>query len=384
VNIKLKLGEAQKKHDQAKQELRDTSRRAALIREAISYLQAPSEDQISECPLCGHKAPNLLDHLRKEYELKIANQTQQTEEKIRSIEGSVTGLDGLLKKHKDVAKSRAEAEEKLSKYRIEVMKVLGRKLGDDDEPSALLSKELEAISEELKKLAAAVKRKQERLTEIERDLDKINFVEEILELEQKKAVIENIKESPEFKNVEDLRNDAARLVDHVKAVKAAIAAASNKAAKDKISSADKRIDSYFRKLTDYPELKKLKMTVEFDVRRGNTYLFTTDNGQDVRPILSQGDLNALALSIFLGLACAGGDANPFGFVILDDFSQSLGTKHKTRLAVILNEVLATKRLLLSTMDAEMHELLDAKITKKKKTHIFGEWTPVGGPFIESE
>jgi hypothetical protein len=137
-------------------------------------------------------------------------------------------------------------------------------------------------------------------------------------------------------------------------------------------------------LTDYPELKRLKMTVKPDAKNRNTYDFMADDDRDLRPILSQGDLNALALSIFLGLACAGADCNPFGFVILDDFSQSLGTQHKKRLAVVLNNVLATKRLLLSTMDAEMRELLDANLTKQKKTYVFGEWTPDGGPTIQTE
>ncbi|GAI61761.1 unnamed protein product, partial [marine sediment metagenome] len=36
------------------------------------------------------------------------------------------------------------------------------------------------------------------------------------------------------------------------------------------------------------------------------------------PILSQGDLNSLALSIFLGLSKTSGDSHPLGFVLMDD------------------------------------------------------------------
>ena len=383
--MKSTAEKAQEKRDQAKQELRDANSRAALVDEAIKYLEKSSDEPIpSECPLCGHKAADLLDHLRKEYEQKIAKQTEKIKEKIKSLDSNIEDLQGLLKKHRDLSKSFETAEGKLLQSRAAVAKVLGTRLEDDDDPMAILTKKLEAISKELKRLGDAVQRKQKNLTEIEEELDKISLVWEILELEQKKAVIERVKESSEYNRLESLRDDAAKLVEDVKAVKAAIAAASHKEAKDKISSAEKKIDSYFRKLTNYPDLKKLKMTVQSDTKNRNSYDFTADNDQDLRPILSQGDLNALALSIFLGLACAGGDANPFGFVILDDFSQSLGTEHKTRLATILGEVLTTKRLLLSTMDAEMRELLDAKISKQKKTYIFGEWTPDGGPSIESE
>jgi DNA repair exonuclease SbcCD ATPase subunit len=98
------------------------------------------------------------------------------------------------------------------------------------------------------------------------------------------------------------------------------------------------------------------LALKEDTRSGrNDYNITDQDGRDLTPILSQGDLNALALAIFLGLASAGGLTAPMGFVMLDDPSQSMGTEHKRNLAAVLDEVCNTRQVLLATMDSEFSD-----------------------------
>ncbi len=64
-----------------------------------------------------------------------------------------------------------------------------------------------------------------------------------------------------------------------------------------------------------------------------------------------------------------------------DPSQSLGSQHKAQLAEVLGEVLATKTVILSTMDVELRQLLNERITKEGQTYLFSNWTQEDGPTI---
>ena len=64
--------------------------------------------------------------------------------------------------------------------------------------------------------------------------------------------------------------------------------------------------------------------------------------------------------------------------------QSLGSHHKGNLVDILNEVLKRKKVIVSTMDAELQDLLSKKITKMKTCHNFEDWTDTTGPIINKE
>jgi hypothetical protein len=92
-------------------------------------------------------------------------------------------------------------------------------------------------------------------------------------------------------------------------------------------------------------------------------------------------MNALALAIFLGLAATAKETGRFGFLMLDDPSQSLGTEHKKQLAKLLDHVAQHKTLVLATMDAEFHDCMKVSFTKARKEYRFGTWTPDDGPSI---
>ena len=92
-------------------------------------------------------------------------------------------------------------------------------------------------------------------------------------------------------------------------------------------------------------------------------------------------MNALALSIFLGMAYLMGADQSCGFIMLDDPSQSLGSGHKGKLVEVINEVLNNRMVILSTMDKELQDFIISRITKNKTQYIFDNWTPAHGPEI---
>src|SRR5262249_29101368 len=100
------------------------------------------------------------------------------------------------------------------------------------------------------------------------------------------------------------------------------------------------------------------------------------------PILSQGDMNVLALAIFLGLACSSAETAMFGFVLLDDPSQSLGSEYKEQLVNVLDRVAGSRRVILATMDSEFCSGLAERLTKSKTLYRFKGWTEQDGARAE--
>ena len=131
-------------------------------------------------------------------------------------------------------------------------------------------------------------------------------------------------------------------------------------------------------MTKHPAVQRIKLHHKTDASGRNSYDITDQNDSDLFPFLSQGDLNALALAIFLGLVSSSAQADGFGFVILDDPSQSLDRPHKEQLVDVLDRVAQSKRVVLATMDSEFRELLRTRLTRDKAEYIFEEWTTQQG------
>src|SRR5262249_24970101 len=139
--------------------------------------------------------------------------------------------------------------EELRSLREETEKLLGKQLESTDDPIAMLTTELEAVGLRLKALETAIKTRQDRLTAIETDFKKVRAIREFLELEQKKRIIDHIKESAEWQALEGEKERMAQYVADVEAIKVAITAASNAEGSQKLSAAEKAIDEFFRLLT---------------------------------------------------------------------------------------------------------------------------------------
>jgi DNA repair exonuclease SbcCD ATPase subunit len=201
-----------------------------------------------------------------------------------------------------------------------------------------------------------------------------------LHSQEKQRTLEAIQESPAFRALEAARDQVAEWVSDLEAVRAAVAAVAREEAGTKLQAAEDTIDAYFRTLTRHPAVQHVRLRLDEARGQRNSYEVTDQDGQDLMPILSQGDLNALALAIFLGLASAD-TANGLGFVMLDDPSQSLGSEHKRQLVKVLHEISQSKRLLLATMDREFRALLTDHLKRSRTEYTFGEWQPETGPCV---
>ena len=376
------------KEEQAKisdidEQIGETNRRAILLREAIQYLQAeaPEADR-QRCPLCATEVPDLLAHLEKEWEEKIKKEVDELLHQQEPHRTQLEHLESLKNELGGLEKKLEIARSDLESCTSEIGPVLERKIGDTDDPGSLLSVRLKEIASQLESTSQAMTQKRDRMATIEQDSGILSTLVEVLSHERKKETVEHIFESNEFATVDELRRQASRFVEDVMAIRASIAAASQEEAEVKMTTAGAVLDEYFCRTTKHPAIAGLTMEVAPDTRTGlNSYTLKSKDGKDPTPILSQGDLNCLALSLFLGLAQATGETQPFAFLMLDDPTQSLGSEMKQEFVRVLEDVANSRRLVIATQDPEFKELLIANLTKSKVVYNFRDWTQENGPVV---
>jgi DNA repair exonuclease SbcCD ATPase subunit len=377
------LQRAQADVEQARLQARRASARRSLVREALALLEAVGPgDGVAACPLCGSRVEDLWAHLKEEYERATAAGIRAAEEAQKALEARTERLREALREHDRLTRAAAAIEAQLGATATEIAAALDRPLDLFADPLALLNRELEAIDQALRRAQAAIEARQQLLDRLEDDLDRLKSVVEVVVVEERRRGIEQIRDTLEYRRLETLRDEMARWIDDVESVKGAIVRDAHDYARRRIEDAQGRIDAGFRLLTNHPALSGLRLRVSADAAGKNAYLFSGPDGRDLVPVLSQGDMNALALAIFLGLARSDGEGGRLGFVMLDDPSQSLGSAHKRRLVELLNEVAREKTVILSTMDHELEDMLRRLVVPLKQIVRFSDWTPARGPLIE--
>ncbi len=382
--VDAKIAEATEKLQAEQLQLRQASGQAAVVTEAIAYLDGLDDEQ-APCPVCGTAVQGLAGKLKSAWATKFNGVVDRIRVKINALKLQLKDLRGIAGQYQKLNDDGETLKEEYVSLCEKTALLLGIVLGADDDLSALVVAELTRLDSRLNQLGQMVQERQERLGVIEQDLELVRLVRDYLHVEAMKQVLEKIQESGAFKQLEAIRDQVAELVEDAEAIKAAVAKFANEEAASSLARAEKTIDDYFRQLSRNPAVQKLKLAVAPDKRtHRNSYDITDQDGKDLTPVLSQGDLNALALAIFLGLAATANESGTFGFLMLDDPSQSLGTEHKTQLAKLLNQVARHKNVIVSTMDAEFHDCLKENMTRVTQRYRFDRWTPEGGPAITME
>ena len=381
--VSIKMAAATEEMETAQERLRKTSARAAVVNEAIGFME--SEDQDAPCPVCGSEVPSLREKLQQLWIEKLQGLVQGIAARIEELRGQLKELRAVAGRYEKISESVERLLDEKATLREQAAELLLREVTPQDDAAALVAGELSRLDRRLQELAQTIKERQERLDLIEQNLAKVRLIRNYLHLEAKGQVLEAIRKSDAFTRLETLRDEIALLVEDVEAIKSAIATAAREEGEAKLTAAEVAIDEYFRQLSRHPAVERIKLDIATDKRtQRNAYEITDQDGNDLTPVLSQGDLNALALAIFLGLATTATEDSIFGCILMDDPSQSLGTEHKKELAGLLDEVARYKKLIVATMDPEFHQYMMERITKTKTVYQFGEWTPEGGPTITAD
>ncbi len=153
------------------------------------------------------------------------------------------------------------------------------------------------------------------------------------------------------------------------------------------------VKTYYSIICDHPYFEEFDIAVEPLQRAGmvrNTYTLKARNPQEgheteVEYRFSTGQLNCVALAVFLAMAKAGVAEHGLDFIILDDPSQNLDPEHKKPLAELIRQVAESRQILVSTQDPEFADYLMDTVPKGAlQRYRFGRWQSPGPVFQRIE
>jgi DNA repair exonuclease SbcCD ATPase subunit len=348
----------------------------SIIDAVIDYLE--SVDDKNTCPVCGTEKVGLFEGLKKDYEEKYKKYLEEINKELETKRKELKAIDSLISEYKKKEEDKRKSEGEFKKVSENIRNKWGFSERDDIEKS--LKNLKDRYEAELKKIETKVKEKQEKLNKIEEDMDNLSKIHEVLKLESQMEKARDIEKSEEWRELQSKAEEFKKFAEKIEYIRYLINKASQEEAKNKIESVKEKINEYFTTITNHPMISQVNFEVGEASTGGNSYEFNDQNGKSVIPILSQGNLNSLALSIFLALAES--QDSPFNFLIFDDPSQSLGTSEKSNFLKILDKIAENRNLIISTMDKEFFDLSAVNLTKQKIIYRFESWTEKDGPQIK--
>src|SRR5262249_4492312 len=93
--VDMKIADASEKFEAEQDRLRQTSGRAAVVHEAIQFLEKLG-DPDAPCPVCGTEMPDLLDTLRQLWTNKLQALVDRIKVKIGELKDRIKELRGII------------------------------------------------------------------------------------------------------------------------------------------------------------------------------------------------------------------------------------------------------------------------------------------------
>lgn len=371
--IESKIKELKLKRNKAKIKRNEIDRRAGTVEEAIKYFEAipfPTEEQ--PCPVCEKpidSVSKLKIHL-KELRDNLDKDLAPIREEIEKYDVQIVHLEDLMKSLSDLDKKITSTNEFLKEHKAKIETALGYEIKDTEDPFVVLENELGKLQKKLNNLERIIKEYNKKLNEIEDNLAKLDHILKVLILKAEIDDLIKIKETDEYKKVENYKSALEKFSSDVELISQAINTVLENTARAKLNAAKAKIVDIFKSLANRPDFSE----IEIDPENFEIMAIKNDEKIPVLSIFNVGDLNCVGLSIFLGLGATQELSHNLGFLILDDPSQSLDNTHKENLVNILNSILDDKQILVSTSESDLSDLIMNKIVRKKKHYKFAPWT----------
>jgi DNA repair exonuclease SbcCD ATPase subunit len=174
----------------------------------------------------------------------------------------------------------------------------------------------------------------------------------------------------------------------------AILEAGRVATRDAVDARVQRIEPLvgriYARMDPHPAFTQVRLGTSYPRGRGRVQTLVEDpaagfTDKDPYTLFSSSQLNALAVSIFLGLNLGATEA-PLAVSMLDDPLQSLDDVNLLGLVDTLRRTKALRQLLVSTHDSRLANLLQRKLRpvgndRATRVYVFTDWTPEAGPTI---
>lgn len=167
--------------------------------------------------------------------------------------------------------------------------------------------------------------------------------------------------------------------------------AAHEAVDSRVLQIEPLVERIYARMDPHPTFTEVHLATTYPRGHGRVRTLVTDpsaglKDRDPYTLFSSSQLNALAVSLFLGLNLGTHDA-PLRVAMLDDPLQSLDDVNLLGLVDTLRRTKALRQLLVSTHDRRLAQLLQRKLRPvggDRKTSVlsFAGWTPDEGPTVE--
>jgi len=373
-------GELQKSVDRVSAQLAEISDRINVVDSTLFYLEKIENPKArAACPAClqeivPEKLAQTLVRFKEDAKSgtgPLLEQRQQEKKRLNELDAALNRLTRLVTEDLPEAnRARGEALETLEE-------TLGRKLGDQEDPEVVVTKEIARIGKKIEENRKALASYLQEMDRVEKTLDAVECIGEVLALEEKVKRIGDSRKSEAWARMDRATDRLNQELERVETVKEVVDEVLRNRSQEKIAATRDQIRGVYRKLVDRPDFE----AIEIDPVDSDVYAVTGDDRVKLLTFFNQGDMNCAALSIFLALGAGPGEGSGPAFLMLDDPSQSLDQEQKRRLARVLDEAAGQRQVLLSTMDEELYRHVRQEMATRKKLYRLGEWLPKAGPSI---
>lgn len=385
ASIGKEIGGVEKKIEKLDEERDQVGTKQKIIKDGLKYLNEFTD--VKKCPIC--KKPinrdNILNHLHKEAKEKIGEKLLEIDAAIEEGEKRREEIEGILRELKRLIKDREEALQECDQQIVEVSTGLGRPIKADEDVAALLNAKLGEVSREIRTLQKPLKDREEKFEDVESQVNQLLALAEVLNKKQRIDELIKLQESEELKKVDEALIMLGGFEHTANMVGDAVRELQTELAPLEIKKAIPAIRKIYNRLVAHPYYSELQIEVETSSRGAlkNVYHIKAGNPKDgaetlVSQRFSTGDMNCVALSVFLGLAEQDAYSHKANFLIIDDPSQNLEHERKKELVRNFAGIMRERQFFIASQDENFQRLLSDTIDPKRvKTFTFGKWDEKG-------
>lgn len=383
-----------------------SNKRIAMFENALSIIK--SKRGIRRCPLCNTRFDRsaLVKHIQTQLEnAKEDPSLIEFQRRIDDLQQEIMKLQMLKDRMSDSEREFVSVKDSLfDSYRdLEISEIAPL----DDQAFQLgiksFIKQLSVLQERLVNRTKDFKEQEERinnekyemLKDIEKDIDTLRILFNVLEREQQLINLKNVLPEAfrDKSNLEAKLNKLEEYGENLQQLCKYLEKSRKKAAKEILEALEPQINQIYRRLRPHPVYDMLELEIKRGRGRAGKRLFsymikaahTHDKQVEtfVKTRFSHAQMSIAGLSIYLALVL--GAPHRLEVIILDEPDQSLDLDHKENLAAILRDLQQHKQIIVSTQDEDFQRILLEQLVppsgKSRIVYDLHDWDPDRGPRV---
>lgn len=370
--------------------IRDLDATARLLGEAAVLLRLHEHE--SSCPVCGQTIDRsaLLASLDVRSASAGAAEHKLLLAALAEAEKGLADIDRSKRERIEIRRQAEQREYSLSGALSDARKALPA-LPEPENALAYVNEEIKSTRDRLSRAKTPEAAWERSLDDIDQLAERLRAIHKVVKDDEELAAIASRTPADDADGEQDVMTEElgrlGRLQDALESIAQCVQSVARLHARDAIDSSRDKTAEYYQRLAGQSYFDRLRIDVQEKVLSGvakNNYIikaFSSQDGADTLAgsRLSTGQMNCVALSIFLGMR--GVLSHNLGFTVLDDPSQNLDSSHKALLADVLRELATETQVVIATEDTEFDELLRESLDQQRCARYVLSWASRTGTSV---